>query len=211
MALTDNDRELAELQSLVSATGATVHGLPSGAAGAADPETIQTWELRRAAQREAYGQFVANQPIPIGNTIGFSPGAAVPLEHVIRFSLWEQEMVNRIATPEMARAGRAFETDEEFLAANPHVARQARRLAQAGDLHPSALDPRGAGAAIDDARKRGEQVPVSATVPGEVSPERQAAVDEAADQVAAVADDSDDGKGSPKSRKSSRSSGAKED
>lgn len=175
MAQTDADRELLELQRSMSASGAGIAGLPSGAAVAADPEVIRTWELRRAAQDEAYGQYVADGDIYIGNALTFTNGQAVPLEHVIRFQLDEREQVNRVATPEMARLGKRFETNEEFLAANPHIAKRARAMRSAGDLHPSALDPRGGGAAIDDARKAGEDVPPP-TYPGDNSEARQEAV-----------------------------------
>jgi hypothetical protein len=157
---------------------------------AADPEAIRTWELRLAAQREAYGQFVAAGPIWIGNAMTFDSGQAVPLEHVIRFNLLEREQVNRVATPEMARLGKVFETDEEFLAANPHVARQARSLVRAGELHPSALDPRGGAAAIDDARKAGETVDPP-TYPGDTGEDRQEAV--AAEVERLAGDDTDSG------------------
>lgn len=177
MALTDEDRELLELQRSLSAQGATVAGLPSGAAVAADPEVIRTWELRKAAQSEAYGQFVAAGDIWIGNCLTFTAGNPVPLEHVIRFDLEEREQVHRVADPDMARLGKTYETDEQFLAANPHVARTLKARAAAGNLHVSALDPRGAGAEKDEARKAGKDV-TTPTTPGEDSPERR-------DQVAA--------------------------
>lgn len=182
MALTDDDRELMELQKALSASGAAPAGLPSGAAIAADPDVIRTWELRQAAQREAYGQYVANGDIWIGNCLTFAAGMAVPLEHVIRFNLLEREQVNRVATPEMAKRGKAFESDEEFLKANPHIARQLRQP-KAGDLHPSALDPRGGGAAVDDARKAGKTVDAP-TYPGDPSDDRQEAVAAAAENLA---------------------------
>jgi hypothetical protein len=181
VARTDDDRELLELQRALSASGAAPAGLPSGAAIAADPDLIRTWELRAAAQREAYGQYVANGDIYIGNCLTFTSGQPVPLEHVIRFNLWDREQVNRVASPELARLGKAFESDEDFVKANPHVARQLRQP-RAGDLHPSALDPRGGGAAIDDARKAGDDVPAP-TAPGDLSEERQEAVQAAAEKL----------------------------
>jgi hypothetical protein len=149
--LTDADQELLALQRAMSAQGAATAGLPSGEAVAADPNIIRTWELRRAAQKEAYGQWVADGDIWIGNTLVFTSGQQVPLEHVIRFNLVEREQVNRVATPELARLGKTFETDDEFLEHNPRHA--SRKVAPVGELHPSALDPRGGGAEIDDARQ----------------------------------------------------------
>lgn len=151
MPRSDADQELMELQRAMSVQGTTVAGLPSGAAVAADPEAIKTWEARRAAQREAYGQYVANGPIFIGNCQVFAAGQQVPLEHVINYDLVEREQVNRVASPELARAGRAFETDEEFLAANPHVARQAKAANRRAVTDPN--DPRGGAAEKDDARQ----------------------------------------------------------
>jgi len=153
MPRSDADRELMDLQRAMSVQGTTVAGLPSGASVAADPEALKAWEARRAAQREAYGQFVANCDIWIGNAPVFVTGQQVPLEHVINYDLEAREQVNRVATPELARVGKAFETDEEFLAANPHVARQVKDAARQAEAAPAALDPRGGGAAKDDARK----------------------------------------------------------
>jgi hypothetical protein len=181
VAHTDEDQELLELQRALSASGAAPAGLPSGAAVAADPEVIRTWELRQAAQREAYGQFVADGDVWIGNCMTFTGGQPVPLEHVIRFQLDERHQVNRVATPEMARVGKVFETDDEFLDANPHV-RARLQAPKVGDLHPSALDPRGGGAAIDEARKAGKPVPAP-TFPGDTSPERAEAVSAAAESL----------------------------
>lgn len=161
MPRTDADQELRDLQRAMSVQGTTVAGLPSGAAVAADPEVVAAWEARRAAQREAYGQFVAADDIHIGNAHAFTPGQQVPLEHVIMYDLEAREQVNRVATPEMARLGKVFETDEEFLAANPHVARQAKALARhnerVGGNDP--LDPRGAGAAKQAAEAEAAHAP----------------------------------------------------
>lgn len=192
MALSDADRELLELQRSQSRSGAGPAGLPSGAAVAADPEVIRTWELRQAAQREAYGQYVADGDIYIGNAMTFTHGQPVPLEHVIRFNLVERNQVNRVATPELARMGRVFDTDEEFLKANPRLL-QRRGLEARGELHPSALDPRGGAAEIDEARKRGEDVP-EPTQPGDRTEARQAKVDEAAENLPGP-DDADSGDG----------------
>jgi hypothetical protein len=152
MALSDADKELMELQRSVAVQGHAA-GLPAGPA-AANPDTITTFEARRAAQREAWGQFVALDTIHIGNAPAFVKGQQVPLEHVIRFNLQDQELVARVATPEQARVGKTFESDEEFDKANPHVK---RRQAGAPELHPAALDPRGGAAHLDT---KGEHGPV---------------------------------------------------
>ncbi len=156
MPRSDADQELRDLQRAMSAQGTEVAGMPSGAAVAADPEAVAAWEKRRAAQREAYGQYVAAGPIYIGNALAFNTGQPVPLEHVITYDLEGREQVNRVATPEMARLGKVFETDEEFLAANPHVARQAHALANSPD-GPDPLDPRGGAARLDDERRAAEK------------------------------------------------------
>jgi hypothetical protein len=164
MALSDADQELMELQRSALTSG-TTPGAPVGDA-ARDPNAITTWEARRAAQREAYGQYVAAGPIHLGNCLAFTAGMAVPLEHVIRFNLDELEMVNRVATPEMARRGVVFTEESEFQEANPHLARRGRTLP--GDLHPSALDPRGGAAELDDLRKAGK-APANAPTVGATS------------------------------------------
>lgn len=146
MPLSDADRELLELQRSMHTQGANA-GVP---AAVADPDVIRTFELRRAAQREAYGQFVALAPIHYGGALVFQTGQQVPLEHVINYDLESQELVARVATPEMARAGKAFDSDDEFHAANPHVK---ARAVVVPELHPAALDPRGGAAEKDDARK----------------------------------------------------------
>jgi hypothetical protein len=144
MALSDADKELMELQRSVAVQGHAA-GLPAGPA-ASNPDTITTFEARRAAQREAWGQFVALDTIHIGNAPAFVAGSQVPLEHVIRFGLLDQELVARVATPEQARVGKTFETDEEFNKANPHVKQRATGIPE---LHPAALDPRGGAAHLD--------------------------------------------------------------
>jgi hypothetical protein len=151
MPLSDADQELMELQRSAHTQGVTA-GQPAGAAVQSDPAIINTFELRRAAQREAYGQFVAAGPIHYGGAPIFNTGQPVPLEHVIARGLEEQELVYRVATAEMARAGQVY-SDEEFAKANPHAPRRQR---MAPELHPSALDPRGGAAALDDARKAGK-------------------------------------------------------
>jgi hypothetical protein len=153
MPRSDADQELLDLQKAMSVQGTMVAGLPSGATVAADPEAMAAWQARRLAQNEAYGQYVAATPITIGNALAFTPGQPVPLEHVIRFNLLETEQVNRVATPEMARIRKVFESDEEFLAANPHVARQAKHLASRTSAGIDPLDPRGGAAELDEQRK----------------------------------------------------------
>lgn len=143
MAMSDADRELMELQRSVATQGHAA-GLPGGDA-AADPNAVSTWQARRAAQREAYGQFVALGPIHIGNAQAFSAGQQVPLEHVIRYQLEDQDLVARVATPEMARVGKVFD-DDTFHEKNPHVV---RRQAAVPELHPDALDPRGGARHLD--------------------------------------------------------------
>jgi hypothetical protein len=144
MATSDADQELLELQ-----RSALTHGHAAGLpAGVADPAAIATWEQRREAQREAYGQFVAAGPIYHGNALAFNTGQQVPLEHVIKWRLVEQQMVNRVATPELARAGRAFESEDDYYEANPHLDRHAPVVA-VPEAHPAALDPRGAAAHLD--------------------------------------------------------------
>jgi hypothetical protein len=152
MAMSEADKELMELQRSVATQGQAA-GLPGGPA-AANPDAITTLEARRAAQREAYGQFVALGPIHIGNALAFIAGAQVPLEHVIRFNLEDQELVARIANPEQARVGKTF-TDEEFAKANPHVP---ARQTVVGELHPAALDPRGGAAHLDTEGRHGPVV-----------------------------------------------------
>lgn len=156
MPRSDADQELMDLQRAMSVQGTAVAGLPSGASVAEDPEAVAAWEARRAAQREAYGQYVAAGPIYIGNCLAFNTGQPVPLEHVLTYDLEAREQVNRIASPELARAGKVFESDEEFLRANPHVARQARHLASRADGAVDPLDPRGGAAKADDERKAAE-------------------------------------------------------
>jgi hypothetical protein len=175
MAMSDADKELMELQRSVATQGHAA-GLPHGPA-ATDPNTIVTFEARRAAQREAWGQFVAIAPITIGNALAFVPGAQVPLEHVIKYDLEAQELVARVATPEQARVGKTFETDEEFHKANPHV-----KARQAGvpELHPSALDPRGGAAHLDTDGKYGPVVKAD----GPDTPMTQEQRDEKAGEVA---------------------------
>ena len=93
-----NDQELVELQ----------HALLSGPTvdvPYADEATKSSYAERRAAQREAYGQFVAVENIqdPEGNSLVFTAGMQVPVEHVEKWLLEETGKVERVATPEEAR------------------------------------------------------------------------------------------------------------
>jgi hypothetical protein len=93
-----NDQELVELQRAL-VTSPTV-GIP-----VADEETVKTFHSRRAEQREAYGQFVANSDIypPDGTVLVFTKGTPVPVEHVEKWDLETAGVVDRVATPEEAR------------------------------------------------------------------------------------------------------------
>lgn len=71
----------------------------------ANPEAARSFMQRRAAQREAYGQFVAEEDIydPDGNALVFTAGMQVPVEHVEKWELEDVGKVRRVATPEEAR------------------------------------------------------------------------------------------------------------
>lgn len=198
MALTDADRELMELHRSIATQGHAA-GLPSGAAGV-DPTAITTWEARRAAQREAYGQFVALGPIHIGNTLAFHTGQAVPLEHVIRYDLEGQELVARVATPELARVGKTFASDEEYYAANPHVT---VRQQAAPEVHPAALDPRGAAAHLDTEGRHGEVVGTTGPADPGGDEGRRAKAGDVASRIAKSGDEDEAGtrKGTAASKK----------
>lgn len=156
MPLSDADNELLELQRSALTTGVTP-GAQVGDA-ARNPENAATWEARRASQREAYGQWVAAGPIHIGNCLAFDTGHPVPLEHVIRYDLEALDLVYRVATPELARSGKRFESEKEFLSANPSLA---KARAAAAPLSAAALDPRGGAAQLDDERKASARAPQS--------------------------------------------------
>lgn len=102
---TDDEQEL--LRALVSAPAV---GVPQHAS----EEVRQTFHDRRMAQREAYGQFVANAPIywPGTGILVFTEGMPVPMEHVEKWDLEEAGFVNRVADPRLARAGRRFPAHE---------------------------------------------------------------------------------------------------
>lgn len=96
------DQELVELQKalLSGPTTDIPHGEP-------DQEVVRAFIKRRADQREAYGQFVANEHIydPMGNTLAFTKGMQVPIEHVEKWDLESTGHVTRTATAEEARKG----------------------------------------------------------------------------------------------------------
>lgn len=93
-----NDQELVELQRALL-SGPTVD-VPY-----TDPVTKESYAKRRAAQREAYGQFVAIEDItdPEGNSLVFTRGMQVPVEHVEKWLLEDTGKVERVASPEEAR------------------------------------------------------------------------------------------------------------
>lgn len=106
MAASKGDQELVELQkALLSGPTADVPF------GETDPVVRQTFADRRAAQREAYGQFVATQEIydPDGTILAFAPDHPVPVEHVEKWDLERTGHVVRVATADEARAGRRTE------------------------------------------------------------------------------------------------------
>ncbi len=92
-----------ELRALLSAPAV---GVPQHA----NAEVRQTFADRRAAQREAYGQFVADHEIywPGTSTLVFTTGQQVPMEHVEKWDLETNGMVHRVASPALARAGKRF-------------------------------------------------------------------------------------------------------
>jgi hypothetical protein len=94
------DQELIELQkALLSGPTTDVPYAES------NPDVVKTFLDRRAAQREAYGQFVAEEDIydPMGNSKVFTTGMQVPLEHVEMWDLEATGKVKRVASPEEAR------------------------------------------------------------------------------------------------------------
>jgi hypothetical protein len=94
------DQELVELQ----------HALLSGPTtdvpyAESNPDVVKTFVERRAAQREAYGQYVAEEDIfdPMGNSLVFTTGMQVPVEHVEMWDLEALGKVRRVASPDEAR------------------------------------------------------------------------------------------------------------
>ncbi len=100
---TMHDDEKALLRALVS--GPAV-GVPQHA----DEGVRETFTERRMAQREAYGQYIAAGPIyvPGTGTLAFNKDQQVPIEHVEKWMLVEADMVHRVASAELARAGARF-------------------------------------------------------------------------------------------------------
>jgi hypothetical protein len=86
---------------------ALLSGPTTGVAATGDPEARKAYQSRRAAQREAYGQFEAIGDIydPDGSALIFTAGSPVPVEHVERFELEATGHVKRVATPDLARRG----------------------------------------------------------------------------------------------------------
>lgn len=103
------DQELIELQRALLSSPTT--GVPA----TGDPEARKAYLGRRAAQREHYGQFVAASDIfdPDGSALIYTAGSAVHLEHVERWGLEETGMVERVASPELARRGARFEPGDD--------------------------------------------------------------------------------------------------
>lgn len=124
------DQELVDLQR------ALLSGPTTGVAATGDPEARKAYLSRRALQREAYGQFVAKTEIydPDGSALIFAPGSPVPLEHVERFGLVEADMVERVASPELARKGMRFEESGDEQAPEP------RTIGNAVDESAGAVD-----------------------------------------------------------------------
>lgn len=94
------DQELVEMQRALLSGPTTDIPHAEG-----DQDAVRTFLDRRAAQREAYGQFVAEEDIfhPMGNSLVFTQGMQVPLEHVEMWDLEALGKVRRVATAEEAR------------------------------------------------------------------------------------------------------------
>lgn len=97
-----SDQELVELQKalLSGPTTDLPHNEP-------DPDVTRAFMQRRADQRVAYGQFVAESDIfdPMGNSLVFTKDMQVPVEHVEKWDLEATGMVRRVATADEARRG----------------------------------------------------------------------------------------------------------
>lgn len=93
---------------------ALVSGPAVGVPQHADEQTRKTFQDRRMAQREAYGQFVADGDVywPGTGILVFTQGMAVPVEHVEKWLLEDAGMVHRIASPRLAAAGARFPADQ---------------------------------------------------------------------------------------------------
>ncbi len=103
---TKDESEREQLRALLS-------GPAVGVPQTADPATRETFQSRRMDQLEAYGQFVAISPIywPGTGTLVFNEGSQVPVEHVEKWLLEEAGLVQRVASPRLARAGRRFDAE----------------------------------------------------------------------------------------------------
>lgn len=117
-----------ELRMLLSAPAV---GVPHGSA---TEEERTTFAERRLAQREAYGQWQATGPIywPGTAILCYDTGAQVDVEAVERWQLDEAGVVERVASPELARFGRRFESKAAASRwqAEQDEARQARQNEQ---------------------------------------------------------------------------------
>lgn len=111
MAEPKNDTIEGDEQELLRAL---VSGPAVGVPQHADQATRETFTDRRMMQREVYGQFVADGPIywPGTGILVFTEGMQVPVEHVEKWLLEEAEMVHRVASPRLARAGARFPADK---------------------------------------------------------------------------------------------------
>jgi hypothetical protein len=94
------DQELVEMQRALL-SGPTSDVPQTGG----DEDATRAYMERRAAQREAYGQFIAESDIydPMGNSLVFTAGMQVPTEHVEKWDLEATGHVRRVATAEEAR------------------------------------------------------------------------------------------------------------
>ncbi len=129
-----DDREL--MRALLS-------GPAVGVPHAADEATRETFSERRMGQREAYGQFVATGDIywPGTGTLVFTEGMQVPIEHVEKWLLEDADLVQRVASPRLARAGARFPAGQGgqvtggdgVVLAEPHVEPTATPPAPSGE------------------------------------------------------------------------------
>lgn len=104
-----NTRDESEREQLRMLLSGPAVGMPQ----AADTEARQAHQNRHLDQLEAYGQFVAVGPIywPGTGTLVFNTGAQVPIEHVEKWDLELAGLVQRVASPRLARAGRRFDAE----------------------------------------------------------------------------------------------------
>ncbi len=137
---TDDEREL--MRALVS-------GPAIGVPQTADAATRETFTDRRMAQREAYGQFVAKGDIywPGTGTLVFTEGMAVPVEHVEKWLLEDADLVQRVASPRLARAGARFPASDGGQVTGNDGAGEVQLIAEPTTTPPA---PSGEQAAKDD-------------------------------------------------------------